>query len=319
MYTITQLLALVNTEIENAYEKREPRQLYQPIEYSMSVGGKRIRPILCLMACNLFVDDIQAAIKPAVGLETFHNFTLLHDDIMDKADVRRNKPTVHKKWDENTAILSGDAMLIAAYDYFLELKSNQLSKVLQTFNRTALEVCEGQQYDMDFENQFLVEETAYIEMIRLKTAVLLAAALKIGAIIGNADTSDAELIYQFGINMGLAFQLQDDYLDTFGDEATFGKRIGGDIIENKKTFLLINALKKAPERIKPILEQEMEDEKKIETITRIYRDLEIDKLAQNRILDYYNKAEYFLSEINVDQQKKANLLEFLTKLKSRIA
>jgi geranylgeranyl diphosphate synthase type II len=319
MYSINQLFSFVDAEIKNSYKKREPQQLYLPIDYSMSVGGKRIRPILCLMACNLFTDDIEQAIKPAVGLETFHNFTLLHDDIMDKADVRRNQPTVHKKWNENTAILSGDAMLIAAYNYFLDLKPQILASVLPIFNQTALEVCEGQQYDMDFENQLFVEESAYLEMIRLKTAVLLAAALKIGAIIGGANENDSRLIYQFGINMGLAFQLQDDYLDTFGDEATFGKRIGGDILENKKTFLLINALKKAPNSIKPFLEKKIEDSKKIKMVTEIYRDLEIDKLTQNKIFDYYKKAQTSLSEINIDEDKKLELTNFLNQLKSRIA
>jgi len=319
MYSINQLFSFVDAEIKNSYKKREPQQLYLPIDYSMSVGGKRIRPILCLMACNLFTDDIEQAIKPAVGLETFHNFTLLHDDIMDKADVRRNQPTVHKKWNENTAILSGDAMLIAAYNYFLDLKPQILASVLPIFNQTALEVCEGQQYDMDFENQLFVEESAYLEMIREKTAVLLAAALKIGAIIGGANENDSRLIYQFGINMGLAFQLQDDYLDTFGDEATFGKRIGGDILENKKTFLLINALKKAPNSIKPFLEKKIEDSKKIKMVTEIYRDLEIDKLTQNKIFDYYKKAQTSLSEINIDEDKKLELTNFLNQLKSRIA
>ncbi len=318
MYSINQLLSFVNAEIKGAYNKKEPQQLYQPIDYSMSVGGKRIRPILCLMACNLFSDDINKAIKPAVGLETFHNFTLLHDDIMDKADVRRNQPTVHKKWNENTAILSGDAMMIAAYDYFLDLSPELLSLSLKVFNQTALEVCEGQQYDMDFENQLFVDEDSYIEMIRLKTAVLLAAALKIGAIIGGANEKNSHFIYQFGINMGLAFQLQDDYLDTFVDEETFGKRIGGDISENKKTFLLINALKKAPDLIKPLLNGDLSENKKIKLVTEIYKKLEIDKLAQTKILEYYQKALYALSEIKVDDDKKVILFSFLNTLKDRI-
>ena len=318
MYSIDQLIGFINDEIKGSYKERTPINLYQPIEYSMSVGGKRIRPVLCLMACNLFSEDISTAIKPAVGLETFHNFTLLHDDIMDNADVRRNQPTVHKKWDANTAILSGDAMMIEAYDYFLNLSPELLSKTFKVFNKTALEVCEGQQYDMDFESQENVEEKEYIEMIRLKTAVLLAGALKIGAIIGGAQEKDSDKIYQFGINMGLAFQLQDDFLDTFGDEASFGKRIGGDISENKKTFLWISALKKAPELFASVLQKNLPEQEKIKEITAVYRQLGVDKLTQNRILDYYRKALSLLESIDVEEQKKAMLLTFLNKLKERI-
>lgn len=318
MYSISQLISLVNDNIKGSYENRIPSHLYQPIEYSMSVGGKRIRPVLCLMACNIFSDDVSNAIKPAVGLETFHNFTLLHDDIMDKADVRRNQPTVHKKWNENTAILSGDAMMIESYNYFLDLQAQLLSQTLKVFNQTALEVCEGQQYDMDFETQSNVTEEEYIEMIRLKTAVLLAGSLKIGAMIGGANETDAANIYNFGINMGLAFQLQDDYLDTFGNEDTFGKRIGGDIAENKKTFLLINALKKSPKSITLLLENNLNEEQKIIEVTQIYRKLEIDKLTQSKILEYYQKALSSLSEVNVSNDKKSMLLGFLNQLKERI-
>jgi len=319
MYSIDQLRSFIDEEIKNTYSQQQPKQLYQPIEYAMSVGGKRIRPILCLMACNLFTDDVRLAIKPAIGLETFHNFTLLHDDIMDKADLRRNRLTVHKKWDENTAILSGDAMMIKAYDYFLELKPQLLSSTLSVFNRTALEVCEGQQYDMNFENSLTVSENEYLEMIRLKTAVLLAGALKIGAIIGGADNLNADKIYDFGINMGLAFQLQDDYLDTFGTEASFGKRIGGDIVENKKTYLLIHALQKDEALIKPLLTADISEEEKIQKVSDIYRQLGIDQQSQDKILDYYKKALTALSEISVEESKKENLLQFLNHLKSRIA
>jgi geranylgeranyl diphosphate synthase type II len=197
---------------------------------------------LVLLACNLFSDDIEQAINPAIGLEIFHNFTLLHDDIMDHADIRRGNPTVHVKWDENTAILSGDAMFIKAYEYFLDCKSPNFREILKVFNETALEVCEGQQYDMEFETRENVSEDEYLQMIRLKTSVLLAAALKIGALIGGAEQKDAEFLYEFGINLGLAFQLQDDLLDVYGDVNVFGKKIGGDIVANKKTFMLIKAL-----------------------------------------------------------------------------
>ena len=318
MYSLDQLITLVNNNIKGSYENKSPSHLYQPIEYSMSVGGKRIRPLLCLMACNIFTDNVSNALKPAVGLETFHNFTLLHDDIMDKADLRRNQPTVHKKWDENTAILSGDAMMIESYNYFLDLQAELLSQTLKVFNQTALEVCEGQQYDMDFETQSNVTEEEYIEMIRLKTAVLLAGSLKIGAMIGGANEMDASNIYNFGINMGLAFQLQDDYLDTFGNKDTFGKRIGGDIAENKKTFLLINALKKSPESITPLLDNNLNEEQKIIEVTQIYRNLGIDKLTESKILEYYQKALSSLSEVNASDDKKSMLLGFLNQLKERI-
>lgn len=212
MYTLKELQQIISDTIANQKIGREPYSLYDPINYTLEAGGKRIRPALVLLACNLFSDDIQKAIKPAIGLEIFHNFTLLHDDIMDNADIRRGNPTVHKKWDENTAILSGDAMFIKAYEYFLESESNNLKEILKVFNITALEVCEGQQYDMEFENRDSVTETEYLRMIELKTSVLLAAALKIGAIIGGADEKNANLLYEFGRNIGLAFQLQDDYL-----------------------------------------------------------------------------------------------------------
>lgn len=318
MYTIEQLVSIVNEEIKDAYIRREPAQLYLPIDYSMSVGGKRIRPVLSLLACNLFTDDISKAIQPAIGLETFHNFTLLHDDIMDKAEVRRNQPTVHKKWDENTAILSGDAMMIEAYGYFLSLENEFLSKSLKVFNQTALEVCEGQQFDIDFEKRTDVTEEEYIEMIRLKTAVLLAGSLKVGAIIGGANDASADTIYEFGINMGLAFQLQDDFLDTFGNEDTFGKQIGGDIVENKKTFLLIHALSQSKALISPLLNAQLENSQKIKEVTAAYRSLEIDKLTQDKIIHYYQQALECLNALEVTEDKKLPLLSFLNKLKERI-
>lgn len=319
MYSIEELLKKVNQEIDGTYNKRQPKNLYEPIAYALSVGGKRIRPALCLMACNVFSDNVDIAIRPAVGLETFHNFTLLHDDIMDHADLRRNQPTVHRKWDENTAILSGDAMMIEAYDYFFNLSPEHLSQCLPIFNQTAREVCEGQQYDMNFENRTNVEVEEYMEMIRLKTAVLLAASLKIGAILGGASKKDADKIYQFGINMGLAFQLQDDYLDTFGDEKTFGKRIGGDIAENKKTFLLINALKKDRGLLHAMIENKnIDEQEKINVVTSIYRDLGIDIMTQDKIKHYYQAATESLNSLDVDKAKSQLLRNFLNQLKSRV-
>lgn len=244
------ILRIVNTSLEELSWEREPQGLYAPIAYTLSLGGKRVRPALTLMACNLFSDDLTPAIQPALGIEIFHNFTLLHDDIMDKADIRRGKPTVHKYWNENTAILSGDIMQILAYVLISEAPAAHLKKVLDVFSRTAIEVCEGQQYDMDFENRETVDADAYLEMIRLKTAVLLGCSLYIGAIIGGANENDARNLYQFGVNIGIAFQLKDDLLDVYGNEENFGKKVGGDILCNKKTFLLIHAKKLAEGKIK---------------------------------------------------------------------
>jgi len=250
MLKFEEIQNIVNNEIAKLDFKSEPVELYQPISYVLSGNGKRLRPCLALLSCNLFNNDIRNAIKPAIGVEMFHNFTLLHDDIMDKADIRRNKPTVHKKWNENVAILSGDAMLIKTYELFFELKPNILAKVIEVFNKAALQVCEGQQYDMNFETKIDVTTDEYIKMITLKTAVLLAASLKIGAIIGGATLKDANLLYNYGINLGIAFQLQDDYLDVYGDVKTFGKKIGGDIVSNKKTYLLISAIENAKDENK---------------------------------------------------------------------
>ncbi len=236
MLSINQVQDLIKNEIEKSKFIKKPVNLYEPIEYTMEMGGKRIRPFLCLMATQLFNGDVNKAIKPALGLEIFHNFTLLHDDIMDNADVRRNKPTVHKKWNENVGILSGDAMLIEAYQYISQCDQDILPNLLKLFNEVALGVCEGQQYDMDFEKRTDVTVEEYLEMIKLKTAVLLAGSLKAGAIIAKATQAEAELIYNFGINIGIAFQLQDDYLDSFGDQNSFGKKLVATLLPIKKHF-----------------------------------------------------------------------------------
>ena len=240
-----ELLELINISLDQVNLEKKPTKLYAPIRYVLSIGGKRIRPVLCLMACELYDEKLEKAIQPALALEIFHNFTLLHDDIMDKAVKRRNMDCVHIKWDENVAILSGDAMQILSYQILNQISEDYHKDCLALFTKTAIEVCEGQQYDMDFETQEVVTIEEYMDMIRLKTAVLLAASLKMGAIIGGASHKDAELLYQFGIETGFAFQLKDDFLDVYGDTATFGKKIGGDIICNKKTFLLIQAMNKA--------------------------------------------------------------------------
>ena len=324
MYTISELQTLINESIHHEKIGREPYSLYDPINYTLNAGGKRIRPALVLMACNLFSDEIEKALKPAIGLEIFHNFTLLHDDIMDHADIRRGNPTVHKKWNENTAILSGDAMFIKAYEYILECESPNFREILKVFNNTALEVCEGQQYDMEFENRFDVTESEYLRMIELKTSVLLAAALKIGAMIGGASRNEADLLYEFGRNIGLAFQLQDDLLDVYGDVNVFGKEIGGDIVANKKTMMLIKALELAKgkdlEDLKKCINQnEFNRVEKIEKVTGIYDKLNIKELVQNKIMALNNSALEYLNQIVVADHKKSELKKLAEKLVNRIS
>ena len=322
MYHIKELQEKVNHSIAKSEIGREPFSLYAPITYTLSVGGKRIRPVLVLLSCNLFSDDIDQAVDAAIGLEIFHNFTLLHDDIMDKADVRRGNPTVHKKWNENTAILSGDAMFIKAYDFLLNCKSAKLHQILTVFNNTALEVCEGQQYDMEFETRNHVSETEYIRMIELKTSVLLAAALKIGAIIGGASDTDTNLLYEFGKYIGLAFQLQDDLLDVYGDSRVFGKEIGGDIVANKKTFLLIKAKELANELDRKQMEVLLNDktksrEEKINTITLIYNKLTIKEITQQKMQEFHQKAMAYLNEVSIASERKTELINLAETLIQR--
>ena len=323
MFTFTELQEKINDSISNEKIGREPFSLYDPINYTIESGGKRIRPVLVLMACNLFSDNIEEAIKPAIGLEIFHNFTLLHDDIMDHANIRRGNPTVHKKWNENTAILSGDAMFIKAYEYFLGCESPNLREILKVFNNTALEVCEGQQYDMEFEDRNNVTEQEYLRMIELKTSVLLAAALKIGALLGGADKSDANVLYEFGRNIGLAFQLQDDLLDVYGDAAVFGKQIGGDIVANKKTLMLIKARELAKgedkNRLNDLLfSKDIERDIKVAAVTEIYNRLNIRNIVQKRIEELNQKALDYLNRVSVEEYKKSELKKFAEKLINRI-
>lgn len=299
-----------------------PKSLYEPITYILSLGGKRIRPALVLMAYNLYREDVEKAIRPAIGLEVFHNFTLLHDDLMDQADKRRNKPTVHKVWNANTAILSGDAMLIAAYQLIGETAPEHLKEVLDLFTRTALEICGGQQYDMEFESRMDVSEEEYLEMIRLKTAVLLACSLKTGAILGGASREDAENLYRFGINIGLAFQLQDDLLDVYGDTRTFGKNIGGDILCNKKTFLLINALRRAEGEQKAQLEhwiarKDFDAAEKIAVVTNIYNVLGLKELSEAKMQTYYAEGMKNLAALSVPEERLAVLKEVTSRLMFR--
>ena len=324
MHSFTFFQDLINKKLlqSEEYINKSPQLLYEPIEYTLSMQGKRIRPVLTLMACNLFSDVFEHAINPALGIEVFHNFTLLHDDIMDKSLMRRGNATVHNKYNENIAILSGDAMSIMAYKFIIESKPPNLFEVLSEFSKMAIEVCEGQQYDMDFEAMTDVTTEQYIEMIRLKTAVLIAGSLKIGAILGGASPVDAWALYDFGINIGLAFQLQDDYLDTFGDSKTFGKKIGNDIAANKKTYLLIKALELAKGKTKTDLLQLITNnntaaEKKIREVRRIYSQLKVEEHSKARMNEYYSKAIAALKSVNVEDEKKQGLMSFATKLMNR--
>ncbi|MEA3443922.1 MAG: polyprenyl synthetase family protein [Bacteroidota bacterium] len=315
---------LINDEIENslAISNKQPQNLYAPISYILSIGGKRIRPSLVLLACNLFSDDIKHAIKPALALEVFHNFTLLHDDIMDKASKRRGKQTVHEKWSENIAILSGDAMSIMAYELLQQTKAEFLPEILRVFNQTALEVCDGQQYDMDYEDSQDIAIDDYLNMIRLKTSVLIAGSLKIGAILGGAGKNDSDLMYDFGLNLGLSFQLRDDYLDVFGDEETFGKNIGGDIVANKKTYLLLKAFELANEMQKQKLSRLLstitfDREEKISSVKKIYSNLQVADHLKIKMEDYYKKSLAAFDAVNIDPSKKEELKKFAANLMKR--
>lgn len=318
----TQLLDKVNTYLTSMSYMREPKGLYTPIEYVLSLGGKRIRPVLMLLSYNLYKEDVNNILSQAAGLETYHNYTLLHDDLMDRADMRRNKPTVHKVWDENTAILSGDAMLVLAYQLMGNCPEGYLKKVMDIFTQTALEICEGQQWDVEFETRNDVTVPEYIEMIRLKTSVLLAAALKIGAVLGDASQEDTRKLYDFGIKMGLAFQLQDDFLDVYGDPKVFGKNIGGDILCNKKTFMLITALSLANEEQKAELEQWIScadfcPEEKIKAVTELYNKIGIGRLCEEKINTYYTEGLTLLDSISLPAEKKEELKTFVCHLMNR--
>lgn len=316
-------------EIEEAIHRLRfddpPQSLFDPIVYTLSRGGKRLRPAFVLMACNLYRDDIEVAMDAALGVEMFHNFTLLHDDLMDEAEKRRNRPTVHVKWGRNTAVLSGDAMLIAAYRLIGQAPSALLKPVLDLFTQTALEICEGQQFDMEFEERDDVTESEYMEMIRLKTAVLLACSLKIGAMIGGAPTEDAEVLYRFGIHVGLAFQLQDDLLDVYGDTDTFGKNIGGDILCDKKTFLSVLMYQIAADEQKVRIECYRKSDspnftpiEKISAITAIYDELNLKDYTYRKMRYHYDAALDELTRLNVSKEKCKELLRVCGQLMGRM-
>ena len=312
-------LDTVNQAIAAIPYPQQPSQLYEPIAYHMALGGKRVRPVLALMACDALGGDTAAALDAAVGIEMFHNFTLLHDDVMDNADVRRGKPTVHRRWNDNTAILSGDTMLTIATQYIARTANWQ---VMDLFNKTAIEIYEGQQWDMDYEERNDVTVEEYINMIRLKTSVLLGCALKTGALIARADDKDADMIYQAGVNMGLAFQLRDDVLDVWGDPVTFGKEIGGDIMNNKKTFLLINAMQLATGDNADELRHWLNDpytsrEDKVAGVTALYERLGVRQMAEDAITRYNDLAVAAFNQLKISDDDKASFIALANKLSGR--
>ena len=322
MLTADEILKLVNAHLAHTATGRNPEGLYTPIRYVLSLGGKRIRPTLMLLSYNLFHDDPETILGPACALETYHNYTLLHDDLMDKADKRRGKPTVHRVWDANQAILSGDTMLVLAYQGMLSSPASCLKPILELFSETALEIGDGQQLDMEFEKRTDVTEDEYIEMIRLKTSVLLACALKMGAILAGATAEDAENLYRFGEKIGLAFQLQDDYLDVYGDEKVFGKAIGGDITSNKKTYMLINAFLRADENQRKELEKwisltDFDRQEKVRAVTEIYDQLGIGDLAQAKINQYFDESKKYLDAVSVPEDRKQELRAYTEKMMRR--
>ena len=320
--TSNEILTKVNDFIAKLPFDRTPEGLYQPVRYVLSLGGKRIRPVLMMLAYGLYKDDPERILEQACALETYHNYTLLHDDLMDNADLRRGKATVHKRWDNNTAILSGDTMLVLAYERMAKCEDYKLRDILNLFTSTALQIGEGQQYDMDFEHRDDVSEDEYIEMIRLKTIVLLACALKMGAILADADMKEADLLYKFGEKIGLAFQLQDDYLDVYGDPDVFGKAIGGDIVSNKKTYMMINAFLLANDKQHAELKYWLEKNdgnpaEKISAVTRLYSDIGVDKLALARIEDYFIQSKSYIDKINVADSRKQPLIDFTNEMMHR--
>jgi geranylgeranyl diphosphate synthase type II len=320
MHQLEDLQAIIQKKIDGFCKRNGDEAILKPVNYILGLGGKRIRPLLTLLSAQAFSDDIDDAIYPAIAMEVFHNFTLMHDDIMDNAPIRRGQPTVHEKWNRDVAILSGDAMLIQAYQLIMKTKSECLADVLETFNTTALEVCVGQQLDMDFQFRNDVSVDEYIEMIRLKTSVLLGGSMKIGAIIGGASESDRQAIYNFAIALGLSFQLWDDYLDTFGETSKIGKKVGGDILANKKTYLMISAFALANAEQKSILlaqQDNINSEEKIQIVQSIFRDLKLDSRITQEADLYFHKAISELNLIAVEDMKKESLRQLAQALHKR--
>lgn len=314
---VNKILEDLENHIQGFSYGTSPKELYEPISYIMSLGGKRIRPLLTLLAYSLYREDYQEILTPAMAVEVFHNFTLMHDDIMDNAPLRRGKATVHEKWNANTAILSGDVMLVRAYDMLLDIDPKLLPICMGLFNQTAAEVCEGQQHDMNFENMETVSEAAYIDMIRQKTAVLLGFALEFGAILAGAPPTDAKKMYEFGVNIGIGFQLKDDLLDVYADKEKFGKQVGGDIISNKKTFLLLKAKELASGEQKTALEnwinaKEFDKKQKVQAVTGIYDQIGIKTLTESKMKEYFDKGFAQYASINVPNQEVYQVLLKLT-------
>ena len=322
MHSIYQYQEFISDYLQSQYETKEPRNLYEPIHYILDLGGKRMRPVLTLMSAEVFDADFKLALPAALAVEVFHNFSLVHDDIMDDAPLRRGNETVHEKWNVNTAILSGDAMLILAYQYFEQYNTEVFRDLAKLFSKTALEVCEGQQYDVDFETRDDVTIPEYLKMIEYKTAVLVAAAMKMGAIVAETSKENADLIYDFGLNLGLAFQLQDDYLDAFGNPETFGKQVGGDIIENKKTYLYLKAIEFSDDNQKEQLLhlfsiQPEDNTDKIESVKSIFNESGASDATKKAIQDYTLRAFDTLQNIGIDNEKKDILRSFGENLMGR--
>lgn len=318
---LTQLIELINKRLDELSYGEEPQELYEPIRYIMSLGGKRMRPLLVLLAYRLFKDDVESILDQAIAVEVFHNFTLMHDDIMDEAPLRRGQATVHEKWSESVAILSGDVMLVKAYDLLLDAPGN-LKQIVKDFNECAAGVCEGQQFDMNFEELPTVSEETYINMIRLKTAVLLGYSLKLGAMLAEAPAEEAQKLYDFGVQVGIGFQLKDDLLDVYADQAKFGKQVGGDIIANKKTFLLLKALELANSDQKADLDQwinaeEFDSSEKVQDVMRIYDEIGIKELTLAKMEEYFANGFKDLEAIEVSEDKKTALADFTTYLINR--
>ncbi len=317
-----ELQRLINDKIARLPLNAQPHELYEPVRYFMSLGGKRMRPMLVLMGCELFGGSIEDAIDSAIGVELFHNFTLLHDDIMDNSPLRRAHPTVHEKWNVNVAILSGDAMFVRACEMMMNARKDVVQQVMAVFLANALKVCEGQQFDMNYEQQANINLQSYIRMIELKTAVLLGASLEIGALLGGAKESDAKLLYEFGRNIGIAFQLQDDILDVYGDEQKFGKQKGRDIVANKKTFLMIKALEMANSYTQEELRNWMQatrfvEKEKVKAVTAIYDFLGVRALAQKEMMNYFEKGMQALEQIQTVAHRKKDLVELAESLMVR--
>lgn len=322
MYNQSALKKIIDKALVNLAYNAESEKLMEPVRYMLSIGGKRLRPVLALMTCNLFCDKIDEAIIPVTGLEIFHNFTLIHDDIMDRALMRRNMQTVHARWNVNQAILSGDAMTFISYECLLQTPSHLLIPVLKSFNSAAIDVCIGQQLDMDFERASVVTQEDYLKMIELKTAALIAASAKIGAILGGADEREAETLYEFGRNLGIAFQIQDDLLDVYGDVKTFGKVSGGDIVADKKTFLFVKAMEIADAKQRRILREQFTQkqesaEDKIKTVTDIYDSLNVKSLTESLADEYIDTSMKFLERVSVSQERKEELRQLASSLVGR--